>query len=76
MDLFASDRYTLTNDRGHAGVPLGSGKSRTPPRDIVANSPFVWAQKADEALAGGNDKRAIELVEFAFWAADAADTLM
>jgi hypothetical protein len=76
MDLFTDGRYTSTNDRGHAGVPPRSGKSTASIWDIVPNSPFAWARKADEALANGNDERAIELVEFAFRAADAADTLV
>jgi hypothetical protein len=76
MDLFTNGRYTSTNGRGHVGVPPGFGASKTLIWDIVPNSPFAWARKADEALASGNDERAIELVEFAFWAADAADTLV
>jgi hypothetical protein len=76
MDLFTNGRYVSTNDRGHAGVLPRSGKSKTSIWDIVPNSSFAWARKADEASATGNDERAIELVEFAFWAADAADTLV
>jgi hypothetical protein len=77
MDLFINGRYTSTNDRGHAAdVPPRSSKPMTSIWDIVPNAPIVWTREADEASATGNDERAIELVEFAYWAADAADTLV
>jgi hypothetical protein len=67
MDLFINGLYTSTNDRGHAADVLPrSSKSKTSIWDIVPNSSFAWARKADEASAAGNDERAIEFVEFAF----------
>jgi hypothetical protein len=56
------------------GARKPADKANTTEPWSLANSPaYQWGRLADAALARGDAQEAAEMIEFAYWAADAGD---
>jgi hypothetical protein len=69
----------------HSGVSSGQGAIATSiaaqvkassPWDMVTGPPHAWSQMADAAIERNNTPEAIAMIEFAYWAADAAEAAL
>ena len=68
-------RHASTSTGRHIAIlsslaaPLPAGE----PWNLVPHSSHAWAMQAQEAVANNDLIRAKQLIEFAYWAADAAE---
>ena len=73
MYLFSVD-FGTDSGSDECGARKPADKANTPEPWNLANSPaYQWGRLADAALARGNAQEAAEMIQFAYWAADAGD---
>jgi hypothetical protein len=76
--MYLSDIYSVMvfDGQGPAVANVAMPVETSAPWDRVARPSYAWSQLADIEIEQNNIPEAIAMIEFAYWAADAAETAL